>query len=52
MDADRRSQTTPKLADSLGGATRREELQLHAYHAFPEQQRLLKTQSLFDLNGK
>jgi hypothetical protein len=31
---------------------RREELQLHAYHAFPEQQRLLKTQSLFGLSGK
>ena len=31
---------------------RRDELQLHAYHAFPEQQRLLKTQSLFGLSGK
>jgi len=28
---------------------RHHELQLHTYHAFPEQQTILKTQSLFDL---
>jgi hypothetical protein len=31
---------------------RAEELQLDAYHAFPEQQTILKTQSLFDLRRK
>jgi hypothetical protein len=31
---------------------RQNELQLHTYHAFPEQQTILKTQSLFDLNPK
>lgn len=30
---------------------RREELHLHAFHAFPEQQTMLKTQSLFDLRA-
>ena len=31
---------------------RQDELQLHTFHAFPEQQAILKTQSLFDFSGK